>query len=883
MQCIWHKLARDSSSGLCRVANCFATPRLTPGFAFLHPSSLLRSSFNRNISRNLSLATPPPPSCQPPLSFRSNSLPPPSTPKPTPASAPLALSRLALSATKAVHISLRDHALEDAFLIVNSIRYAALPESHRQAKSWATIKHSNIRCPPGVSPRLPAHALLHGLVRIGMPQQASELATTMMNTGIRVNGKTLTAILNGLTKAATVKNASSNASDARLKHHIESLLGTSKILTLKSSMTSDPNTAFALELLHAARESGSRRTGAMFNTLITLCLINGEIIVASLLFGALVKDWEARSQTLTRMTTPPEAPQDQLPSEEFDRAYRYSLLTNTLQPTPGMLKAITVHIQERLARATPDDGDTPEFQEALQSLAILASLVDERQLPFPQLSGIIKTLAQCPMTGNWVWVTSHDKTTHTPAYRYFHKILIRLTASLPTKSPSRHAVVGKRLNRPASIRFKLIDPIQRMQPPLDHHSYNTLMHYALQSRFSPKLAKQVYEHLTVKRDPPLPANQDTFNILFRSAALYKRRDIISKPLQTFGQHAAPDVWKKIDECRPNISRLPGRLKLAGRQNLPLPSAPAFHQVLKNNYTLATHLSSLISCGQSRLVVRFMYQLFPIFESKRYHDLPDPEALARQQKWLKSLARAVAFGPHVLGTFLHAIVQHGVTKKSHRLFNLIAHAAKASHDPAVAGKAKPWSISVPIYTTMLQAYKKEFNQCHRKTGTRIFSYLLRKTATLYEMVKADIRHNIPEGGKLDSRFYNALLKVLAEYLPTRRTSVAEASNHLEHVRQQYAKSGFIDDRGLLPLLEEVLADMEAYGYPIPVGFQHLLVGKRVGILKSGDDLPEFERRPFAFSKARRSGGPYTLPVCNTKSLTIIRRNRRTRIHNHLRQS
>jgi hypothetical protein len=34
----------------------------------------------------------------------------------------------------------------------------------------------------------------------------------------------------------------------------------------------------------------------MFKTLITLCLINGEIILASLIFGVLVRDWQKRVQ-----------------------------------------------------------------------------------------------------------------------------------------------------------------------------------------------------------------------------------------------------------------------------------------------------------------------------------------------------------------------------------------------------------------------------------------------------------------------------------------------------------------------------------------------------------------------------------------------------------
>lgn len=803
------------------------------------------------------------PSRQPPLSFQSTPLP--SISKwATP-------SRLALSATKAIHVSLKQHALEDAFLIVNSIRYAALPESQKQHKSWDAVKH--IHCPPGISPRLPAHALLHGLVRIGMSQQASTLATAMMNSGIRVHGKTLGRIVDELAKAATVKNASSNASDARLRHHMENLLGTSEILTLKPSMSSDPHTAFALELLHAARRSRSQRTGAMFNTLITLCLINGEIIVASLLLGILVKDWELRSQVLTRMSTPPasETPEVAPSSEKLDKTYRYSLSTKTLRPTPGMLKAIMTPIQERLDRATPDDADTLEFQEALQSLAILASFVNERQLPFPQLSSVIRALARCPMVENWIWITGREGPVRVPAYHYFHDVLLRLIRSLPTRAPPKRTVSLRHANKIASIQFKPLDPAHRMQPPLDSPSYNTLMHYALRNRFSPKLAQQVYEHMTVKREPPLPVKSpDTFNIFLRSAALYRRRDITRELLQVLQQYAVADVWQRVVESKPELSQLPRKLKHAGRSKFQLPPAPTLEQILGDNYTLSTYLSSLISCGQPRLVIQLMQQLLPVFALKR-----NALDTIRQQKWHESLARAIILGPHVLGTFLNAVVRNGVTKKSHLLFKLIIRAAEASHNSKLANTIKPWNVSVPIYTTMLQAYRTEFKRNRRKTGTRILGYLLRKTTALYEMVKANISQNTAGPDKLDARFYNTLLKTFVEYLPERRTSVAEASKHLASARREHAKNGAVDDRGYLPLMGEVFADMKAHGYPIPIGFQHLFIGKENSTFSGVDDLPEVERRPFAFSKSKKVGGPYTLPVYNKKSLPIIRRRRQKR--------
>lgn len=772
-------------------------------------------------------------------------------------------------------MSLRGHALEDAFSIVNTLRYAALSRSKKQDKSWDTVKRSDVYIPPGVSPRLPAHALVHGLVRIGMPQQASSLATSMMNSGIRVRGKTLQKIVDGLAKAATVKNAASNASDARLKHHMENLLATPEILSLNSSMTSNPDTAFALELLHAARKSRSQRTGSMYNTLITLCLINGEIIVASLLFGILVKDWERRSHVLTQMTSPPtsETPEVIPSSEKLNKAYRYSLMDKELQPTPAMLKAIMAPIRKRLAGATPEDVDTPEFQEALQSLANIASFMDRRKLPFSQLSSLIHPLSHCPAVENWVWVMEHKQPVYVPANRYFHGTLLRLINSLPAKHPTKRSVVLQQSHVPC-IRFRLIHPTHGMQPPLDLASYNTLIHYALRNRFSPKLAKQIYEHMTVTREPPLSGEAlETFNIYLRSAALCRRRDIVSDVVQVLQPCALPEAWQHLAKTKPEFSQLPRRLKHAGRTEIHLPPAPALEQILADRYTLSTYLSSLISCGQPRFIVQLMFNLLPVLNLRRYNSPSDEE---RQEKWRQSLARAVALEPHILCIFLTAAIRSGTVNKVHILFKIIVEASRASLVTESEGGENGWNIPIPIYTAMFQAYEVEHERCRQRTGNPDLGRLLRKTTDLYEMVMRDVREDVKGLGKPDARFYNALLNILVKFLPARKFTMDDARNHLAQARRQYAESGFIDDRGYLPLLEKVAADMEANGYPIPIGFQHLFLNKGIRIFGDNGDIPELDRRPVAFPKSTMFGGPYSLPIYNRKSIPIRRyRYRRAR--------
>jgi hypothetical protein len=694
----------------------------------------------------------------------------------------------------------------------------------------------------------------------------------MMESGIRVRARTLEGIFEGLAKSAMVKNAASRASDARLRSHMESLLGTPKILELDYLKPADPNTAFALELLQAARKSRSRHTGAMFNTLITLCLINGEIIVASLLFGLLVKDWEQRSMTLTQMTshTSSESSVESSPRvpQKCRQTYLYHISTRDLQPKPHMLKAIVLPIRERLTQATPGDANNMDFQEALQALANLAVLLNNLQIPFPQLSGFIKAVCQCPRVENWVWMMGNEGPIHIPAYRYLHRTLIELATYPPTHKPTRNTVALKPFpsepNLVKFIKFVASHPRQNMQPPMDVNSYNTLIQYALRHRYSPGLARNIYEHMTVKREPPLPTTTDTRNIFLRAAGLYRQRDAAEPAVRFLQEFATGDVWRNVNMASPMRSELHRNLRKASTV-IQVPPVTHMHQLSKDPSILATYLSTLVSCGQPHLVVKLMRVFLHIFQPRR---LQQSQA---NQAWKESLARAIWFGPNILHTFLHALVKSGATKYSYLLFQLIVHASRASQRPTRIKENKPWRVSIVVYTTMLQAFKTEFTR-RRRTGTNILPALLHKATKLYHMATSDAAKNLSAVGRLDSRFYNAILKILSLGLPIKQYDPIDVRRSLVKSRQRYARTGIVDNRGWTPLMEEVIADMISAGYPIPSGYHHLLLNDGAGLLSSSHDPPELDRRPYAFSRLKRTGTPYTLPVHNRKLLPLRRRRR-----------
>ncbi|KAF5363780.1 hypothetical protein D9756_000887 [Leucocoprinus leucothites] len=870
MQCIWKAFSRSSTSSLGRVSTYFPRNKFAP-WASPHNRTSLSSRITANFPRNLNTATLTSPSEFSPSSAEFTSLFPHSSQTSPP-------SRLALSATNAVHMALRAHSFEDAVTIVNTVRYATLPEEQRQDKAWESIKRLQVAIPLGVSPRVPAHALLHGLVRNGLMQQASHIATSMMTSGIRVRGRTLERITDGLAKAATVKDTARKTNDACLRNHMEGLLTGPEILRLDFHRPSNPNTAFALRLWLAARNSRSHRTRSMFNTLITLCLINGEIIVASLLFGLLVKDWEFRSKSLASHCdeTLPEA--SSKPYEKVKRFYFDNLSNKDLKPIPEMLNTIISPIEERLKQATPDDVDSPAFQEALQALAVLGAPLNDRQLPFSHVCNLLKALYQCPKVENWVWVMGTNGPIHVPAYEYYHRTLLHLAEKPPTHQPLHPCTFVLKYPKPESlgqrrkgaklirsITFTPPHPQSHMQPPLGATSYTSLIHYALRHRFSPTLAKQIFEHMTVERVPPLPITPQIRNVLLRAASLYRQRDITGDIAQVLRKHGIEPVDHGAISTRTS-SKPPRTIKDTFDVMQP-PSDISLDKISKDPTTLSTYLSTLISCGQPDMVVQAMRLLLPFFQidhTRRRAKLDDN----LKRKWKESLILAMEFGPRVLSVFLQALIKGGHSRDAHALFTLTNCASHASQRVStVKGKRTwRWRVPVAIYTQMLQVYKSEFDFYSRRLllGERALYILLRNAENVYRMAKNDMLRDPSRGARLDSRLYNAMLKILSQTLPVKCYSIREMRFRLVEYRREYAKTGFVDNRGRVQLLEEVVADMTSAGYPIPLGFHHLFLTDGVGIMDSSHDLPELDRHPVC-SRKSLTHTPYTLPVSRRKLL------------------
>ncbi|KAJ3570163.1 hypothetical protein NP233_g4583 [Leucocoprinus birnbaumii] len=864
MQCIWRNLARSSSNGPGRVSAFF--PR--------HSKTLNPSENTLNRPRNHSTATPAPPVQTPSPPHKTPSLFPDSTQHTPP-------SRLALSACHAVHIALKEHSFEDAFTIVNTVRYASLPDGPRQDKAWESIKRLQVDVPPGVSARLPAHALLHGLVRSGLLKQASHLAISMMTNGMRVRGKTLERITDSLAKAATVKGAASKASDTHLKNHMASLLASSDVLLLHNHKPADPHTDFAMRLWLAARKSRSHRSRAMFNTLITLCLINGEIIVASLLFCLLVKDYEAKSKSMTaRCVEESHWDTPIRPFAEAQAEFIDYMSSHELKPLPETLRAIVSSVEVRFEEADPNDVDTPAFQAALQSLALLGTLLNDRLYPFSDVEYLIKALYSCPKVENWVWIMGIDGPAHVPAYLYYQGRLSRLIRDLPTHQLPDHTSFtlnlrdthsralrgskGTRMSR--SLAFTPCHPKVGMQPPLGPTSYNALLHYALRRRFSPTLANRILKHMTVQRQPPIRINAAVRNILQRSAALHREKAMGGKIAELLLKYGIKPLEQEQDD-----SSVESQSQCS--DSTQLPSDLPLGKISEDPFTLSTYLSNLIALGQPKLVIEAMRRLLPFFaidhEKRRggriRHDVN------MKSQWRESIELAMCYGPKVLSVFLQALAKECLTREASSLFTLISCASHASLDPRRSEnrggkKIWRWHVPVSVFTQTLQAYQIEFVYCCRHDLLRedAMANLMHNVTIVYYLAKRAINQDQSKNTKLDSRFYNAMLKTLSFGLPVRCHSIREARKKLVQYRHYYAKTGFFDARGRIPLLDKVITDMTSAGYPIPIGFHNLFLADGIGVMDSSIDLPEFDLPAVGFPESF-TNTPYTLPVYRRKLL------------------
>jgi hypothetical protein len=814
-----------------------------------------------------------------------------SSPRSTPATTPspfavghLSPSQISRASATAIRVSLAHGATWDAFHLWHSLRWSA----HHYFKPVSnSLSRPPFRKPitafvpidfgQSVSTRFVGHCLLHGLLRAGETKTAALLAEQMMASGEELRVLSFNILLRQLHPHTSRDLPRALYDRFRNGTPRKSPLGPG-ILNLKSVMPNDPRTRFAVRLLSKAREHRWQRTTGMYECVLRACLVQGEILVASLLLALLWKDYQLK-QACYRVAAEAErveAPdtmvyiQSKLP-ETPSRGFRLLPSRSSRSLYQSVADFLAIHCVR---------VDDPLFPEASQALATLASALDARGIPYTNLATLIKVLYSYPECQHNVWVTlPSGERQSLNAYRYFHRVLFDLLSSLPDRRS--HEVNTSQL------------------PALDLESYNALLNYAMRFRHSISLADRLLRHMTEIHKPPHAPNIATYNTLLRGCTLLRRNDLaesilrmirgrmsssqvdmfiphfpLPPPKETNQQIGSPRTDLPLE---PQHRRFCGLLKDIRQYELAIPKPKGLLE--PDNVLLTTYITHLVATGRPDAGAALIVRVIPKLELPQ-RCLPPEELSAR---WSTCVARGVTLGPHFFAVALNALRKAGHRSFAERVWALASAAEAKSLE---TGSTAPWCLSTHAYTTMLQLYADDTRGWHSHgqpsrskdphraklglhKGMQIYRTLPRAAARVREAGVRG-RHQDLEPPTADARFYNAALGLVS-----RRPGMSPRSSRpgsrwrwnrlLGTARERFLLRGH-KPHGWTPELEEIVQGVKSAGYAIPLGFRLRLVGRDAQV--TSEEKMDLGSRPYSFGKRVRSRfAPYRIPTIKTKGLPV----------------
>lgn len=745
-----------------------------------------------------------------------------------------------------------------------------------------------------VSTRLSGHCLLHSLLRAGETKTAAMLAEQMMTYGEELHPLSFKTLLRQLHPSATPN------SPRTVNDRLRGLAPRQKVpvgprtLELQNVILADPPTRLAIRLLSSAREHRWQRTTGMYESVVHACLIQGEILVASLLLALLLKDYQLRN-ACSRVAA--EADRAGAPgtiayvhSKIPDAPFRgFKLLPH--RNSRFLFQSVTGFLEKHCAHV-----DDPLFSEASQALANLASALDAREIPYANVATLIKVLYSYPPCQRTIWITlPSGERQPRDAYRYFHDVLLNLLCSLPDQ--------------------RSLDPNPTPRPALDLESYNALLNYAMRHRHSLALTGRVLHHMTVLRQPQLSPNITTFNILLRGSTLMRRNDIAESILRTVwsripgkesdtfllhfsprtsqGRNSRVGSYPTSLEYDPHRHRFRGLLEDTRQYELRIPQPKGY--LKPDNTLLTSYMAHLVATGHPHAVAAVITRVIPEFEPHK-KDVTSEELIAR---WQTSVGRGVALGPHFFSVALNALRKAGLRKLAERLWTL---ARAAETESLLSSDTAPWCLSVHAYTAMLQLYADETRGWHvdntaacvgqpghsyplrdsrratsgMRKGMQVFRALpfaadkVRQAAVRVCKEGREWGHT-PAPPKADARFYNAALSLVSRrpgMCPRgSRPSSRWRWNHtlLGTARQRFVETGQ-KPHGWTPELEEIAKSLRKSGYALPIGFRLLLLGRDEQL--TSQDKTDVGVRPYSFGRGVWARfAPHRIPTVKRKGLPL----------------
>ncbi|KAF9224404.1 hypothetical protein BS17DRAFT_752460 [Gyrodon lividus] len=867
---------------------------------------------------------------QPPESPESHHAPeynffhPPPTP---PVESSLSSARLSIIAANAVRQVCNSGAFRDAHYIINSLHYSLHPDTHRpeplKLPFLPNFEFVPITFDKPISPRLAAHALLHHMIRKESPLKAYETAQTLMRNGIQFREVTLLRVTEALLQAPpTVFSV--------LKEKGRSMFRPYSLpdhLPIIPEDAKDDGLRFALTLLLRARGNNQRCSDRAFETLVSFCLMQGEIIMGSLLFVLLVKDFEIRGQKAQQIKakiTEQEAFQGAACSKLLNRWQDH---TRSRIPPNRLLKAITHRCEEELTYDSDSEEGKTRRAEALQALANLAGLIHSRSLPYSDISHLLRALYSCPKVPDKVMVMEDGKERLINAHRYFHHVVLCLANRLPTKRgkdpPDRYA--GKQVSASYAM------------PPFSRETYNTIVHYALRHRLSVSLAQSVLHHMEHVRRPGLKPDIITYNIIVRSGTLLRRNDMVTSALEEL---------RKLKENRSHgIMVQPDRPAYLSNHGSVTPKlsnvlavSPMSSNIAADVFTLTSYITHLTSTGNPHVVASILFHVIPelsIVDHPAWGDNPPSaheRAIMAHRTRQERLHRAVFLGPWFFTSVLNALCKAGKTGLAERVWLLAKQAEKASW--VKRGTRGPemvqgWCLPVHAYTIMMQLYAIEARngllvrarlrgapnprdsgsgnwqpktpygkervkgwayyvlardaiaKRHRsrrtlglRMGTVLYRSMFRAAKDVYDSLTRLMPSSQPQVYQLqpDARFFNAALAMFGRQPGMVRRAAKTGPAHWRQKEGRatirYSRRGTMP-RKWNPFLKRIVQEMLGAGCKLPEAFKRLFVGSWAYESFNRPGRPVLNRQPLGFPVPRKKFLAHALQTHKDRGLPVQR--------------
>lgn len=771
----------------------------------------------------------------------------------------LSPAALARAASQTIRICGKEKQFGDALYILNSMRFSIFPPSsnplpgpsERAASTWipnsklsqllsSTPSSINgytfIDFGQPVPTRLASHSFLHSLVKAGLPTKAAAQAQLMMADGIRIRTKTMESIL------ATTVDRSSYPPIKPV-----SPPGKARLDGLIKYPIADAHTRIAVRLLEEARHRRQERTQQMYDVVINACLLQGEIIVASLLFLMVIKDWQLR-QALKNQ-------HGNIPSPEPSEPRTAS----PLHPTRHTHWSLLERIDHTLT--TRNDPQDPLFQNAIQALASLAFAVDTGQLPPRLMGSLIKALYSVPKTPAVAYIGSPGQVHPVIAYKYIHQVLMRLVCDAGGKpDPKKDRAAGRKYNV---------------------HALNALLHYCIRHRLSKVLASDLLEVMNGRG-----MTLSTTNVLFRSSTLLRNdtarrcsaRTADSAPMDTLSHRLELPLtrWAHIV----NTLKLELAIQYPSEPVIRMPATP-------DSYTVTGLITHLAVTGRGHIVAEKLVEIIPELNLVGQDGSRIP---------LKERGRcAIPYGPYFFAVVLNALVKGGKTLCAVWIWRLAVEAEKASW---VDGN-EPWFLPIHAYTCMLQLYSREgkvgkvavlsrgnhesnsIGPSRGRTDTRTASVMAmgkkvfravqvrcRFLKTMEE--RCDVLGHVPSTLRKfapDERYFNALLDLYGKRAIGYARPMKNQRSYWRWLEKRASKKFVRGGKTTVywhPMLAEIIVEMQEYGYKIPEGLRFLLVG-RTSCIDNGDFPPLRLVHPGPPPRQN----PQRIPVLKTRGLPLCR--------------